>query len=295
MLDLKLPNRFPALWYPLCLVLLSVPCVVQAGSVKAKVQAIIDKLPEDKEQKMQGFADAVQEYIEDVEWLEEDDRMPLELSIQLFLSESLSNVEDRYNCEFLISSSDVQYFDRRVRFPFEPTDLLVYSEQSVEPLTGVLNFYINMVLGSEMDKVRGMGGDIYYKRALNFGALGKFVRTEFSAGWTQRVELINRVFRKPFMRFREMKDYYFYGLYVLEEENNKKDARANFISALDIIEEVMETKGNLMEEPQQFLNSHYTEIVDLFKDYSHRDDVFKKLIKLDPDHRDIYEKHITDS
>ncbi|MFQ5651447.1 MAG: DUF4835 family protein [bacterium] len=268
--------------------------VAYAGSVTAKVHVIIDKLPVDKEEKMKDFHAAIKEYIEGVEWLEDDDRMPIEISLQLFLTEIVSNVEDRYKCEFLISGTDVQYFDKRVRFPYHPGDLLVYNEQSVEPLTAVLNFYINLILGSELDKVRGFGGDVYYNKARNFSALGKFVRTQFIFGWTQREELIKRVFVEPFITFRKMKDYYFYALYVLEEEKNKQEARENIMTALTLIEDVLEKKADL-EEPKQFLDAHYLEIIDIFKDYGHRNEVFKKLIKLDPDHKEVYQHHITGS
>lgn len=266
-----------------------------AGSVTAKVRVIIDKLPIEKEEKMKDFYQVIKTYIENVEWLEEDDRMPIELSLQLFLTESLSNVEDRYNCEFLISGSDVQYFDKRVRFPFQPGDIIQYNPQSVEPLTAVLNFYINLVLGSELDKARGLGGEVYYKRAQNFAALGKFVRTEFVYGWNEREEIVKYIFSDPFTTFRKMKDYYFYGLYVLQEEGgSKQEAREYMLTALKLVERVIEKRGDL-DEPKQFLDAHHPEIVELFKDYAHRDDVFRLLIKVDPDHRDIYEESMTGS
>lgn len=270
------------------LLLLTVPdlCLAQ---VKANVHVIIDKLPLDREEKMKGFDAVVKEYIQNANWFEEGDAVPVAVSLQLFLTDSPSNFEDRYNCEFLISGADVQYFDKRVRFPYQPGDPLVYSEQHIEPLTGVIDFYVNMVLGNELDKYNGFGGDFYYKRAQNIAALGKFVRTEFIRGWTEREELIKRVFKEPFKTFRRMKDYYFFALYVLEE--NRSDAYKNFRTAFDLMETVMEKKTE-MDEPRQFLDAHYHEIIGIFKNYDNKDDVFKKLMKIDPDHKELYEKHI---
>lgn len=295
-------RKFIYLFAP-CIAALLFVCLfispLSAGSVTAKVNVIIEKLPILKQEKMKDFHIVIKNYIESVEWLEEDDRMPIEISLQLFLTERVSNVEDRYTCEFLISSTDVQYFDKRVRFAYEPGDALVYNEQSVDPLTGVVNLYVNMVLGSELDKYRSFGGDVYYKRARNFAALGKFVRTEFIRGSTEREELVQRVFVEPFVTFRKMKDYYFYGLYALKENNNKKEARKNIITALDLLQKAKtsETKArsSVFDEPKQFLDAHSREIINLFKDYSHRNDVFKKLIELDPDHKELYEEHFTDS
>ena len=266
--------------------------LLMAGQIKAKVNVIIDKLPLDKQEKMQDFHIALKEYIEGVEWLEEDDSIPVEITLQLFLTDALSNVEDRYKCEVLISSTDVQYFDRRYKFPFQLGDVLIYNDQAAEPLTSVINFYVNMILGSELDKEREYGGDLYYKKAQSFVALGKFVRTDFIRGWTEREELIKDVFTEPFRKFRKMKDYYFYGLYVREEKLD--ETRKNIRTALDILGGVLKEKADL-EEPRQFLDAHYLEIINIFKDDRYSEDVFKKLIELDPAHKELYEEHISDS
>ncbi len=266
--------------------------LLSAGQIKAKVNVIIDKLPIEKQEKMQDFHIALKEYVESVEWLEEDDSIPIEITLQLFLTDTRSNVEDRYNCEFLISSTDVQYFDRRFKFPFQPGDVLIYSDEAVEPLTGVINFYVNMVLGSELDKEREYGGDVYYKKAQSFAALGKFVRTDFILGWTEREELIKDAFTQAFRKFRKMKDYYFYGLYVRNEKLD--ETRKNIRIALDMLGNVLKEKADL-EEPKQFLDAHYLEIINIFKDDRYSEDVFKKLIELDPKHKELYEEHLSDS
>ncbi|MFQ6116144.1 MAG: DUF4835 family protein, partial [bacterium] len=139
--------------------------ILIGGQLKADVNVIIDKLPIDKQEKMQDFHKVVKDYIENAVWLEEDDLGPIEITLQMFLTDIPSNIEDRYKCEFLISSSDVQYFDKRVRFPYHPGDPLVYNEQAIDPLTGVIDFYVNMILGNEFDKESYLGGDFYYKRA----------------------------------------------------------------------------------------------------------------------------------
>lgn len=296
MKDFRYFGTKPTATFPLqfltVLLILVCSALLRAGQIKTKVNVILDKLPIDKQERMQDFHIALKEYIESVEWLEEDDSIPIEVTLQLFLTDTRSNIEDRYNCEFLISSTDVQYFDRRFKFPFQPGDVLIYSDQAVEPLTSVINFYINMILGSELDKEREYGGDLYYKRAQSFAALGKFVRTDFILGWTEREELIKNVFTEPFRKFRKMKDYYFYGLYVREEKLD--DTRKNIRTALDMLGGVLKENTDL-EEPKQFLNAHYLEIIDIFKDDRYSEDVFKKLIELDPQHKELYEEYVSES
>lgn len=292
--DHSKPKHITSLLFHFCIAsifLVNSP-LLMAGKIKTKVNVIIDKLPIDKQEKMQDFHIALKEYIESVEWLEDNDSIPIEITLQLFLTDARSNIEDRYNCEFLISSTDVQYFDRRYKFPFQLGDVLIYNDQAVDPLTSVINFYVNMILGSELDKEREYGGDLYYKKAQSFAALGKFVRTDFILGWTERQELIKNVFTEPFRKFRKMKDYYFYGLYVREEKLD--ETRKNIRTALDLLGGILKEKADL-EEPKQFLDAHYLEIINIFKDDRYREDVFKKLIELDPKHKELYEEHVSDS
>jgi hypothetical protein len=82
------------------------------------------------------------------------------------------------------------------------------------------------------------------------------------------------------------------GLYV--REKNLADARKNVKIALDMLETVIEKKGDL-EEPRQFLNAHYLEFIDLFKDYENKKEIFKKLIKMDSAHKELYEAHVGES
>ena len=292
--DHSKPKHITSLLFHFCIAsifLVNSP-LLMAGQIKAKVNVIINKLPLDKQEKMQDFHIALKEYIESVEWLEDNDSIPIEITLQLFLTDARSNIEDRYNCKFLISSTDVQYFDRRYKFPFQLGDVLIYNDQAAEPLTSVINFYVNMILGSELDKEREYGGDLYYKKAQSFAALGKFVRTDFILGWTERQELIKNVFTEPFRKFRKMKDYYFYGLYVREEKLD--ETRKNIRTALDMLGGILKEKADL-EEPKQFLDAHYLEIINIFKDDRYREDVFKKLIELDPAHKELYEEHVSDS
>jgi hypothetical protein len=261
-------------------------------TIATKVHVIIDKLPIEKQERMKNFDIVVKDYLEKANWFLEDDAIPIEITLQMFLTDIPSNIEDRYLCELLVSSSDVQYFDKRVRFPFQPGTQLVYSEQSADPLTSVLNFYVNMVIGNELDKYSGFGGDVYFKRAQSIAALGKFVRTEFVRGWPEREELIKQVFVEPFVTFRKMKDFYFYGIYV--RDKSISEARKNLKTALDMLETVIEKQGDL-EEPRQFLNAHYLEFIDVFKGSEDKDEIFKKLIKLDPDHKESYEVHVSGS
>jgi hypothetical protein len=261
------------------------------GLIKANVKVIIDKLPIEKQEKMREFDQIIMSYLENSPWLEEDDRDidPINISMQFFLQDSPSNVEDRYNCEFLISSSDIQYYDRRMKFAYQVGERLIFEQQSVTPLTGVINFYVYLVIANEFDKFGLNGGDFYFKQAESVAALGKFVRSEFILGWNERDELVKKMKLEPYPTFRKMKDHFFYAQYMIEEDID--DARKHGRIAVDLLTQVVAHEYKF-DATKQFMDAHYLEFIAMFKDDKSNRDVFEKLIKVDSNHEQLYRENM---
>lgn len=267
--------------------------VAISGDVVATVNVITDRLPIEFQDKMIEFHKVVKDYVDNGDWLEEDDKGdPIPMTIQMFLEYSASGAEDRYTCEFLISGGDIQYFDRRVKFSYQPGDQLIFDPQTAGPLTSVLDFYVYLILANEFDSFREMGGDFYYKKARDAAELGKFVRTEYIFGWTERNELIRRIFREPFPTLRKAKDHLAQALY--EQGEDIEGARKNVRECLKLVEEVKNHEEKF-DATKQFLDAHYSEIIDLFKEDENNKDVFEKMMKLDPDREDTYKEHMVGS
>jgi hypothetical protein len=267
---------------------------LSAAPIQANVKVIIDKLPIEKQEKMREFDQIVKAYIERASWFEEEDQDidPIIVSVQFFLQDSPSNVEDRYLCEFLISSSDIQYYDRRMKFAYQPGERMIFDAQGVTPLTGVIDFYVYLVIANEFDKFGLFGGDIYFKKALSTAALGKFVRSEFILGWTERDELIKKMQLEPYPTFRQMKDHFFYAQYV--SSDNIGEAREHGRIAVDMLKKIAEHEFKF-DATKQFMDAHFLEFIRLFKDDKNNKAVFEKLILVDANHEDAYRENILGS
>jgi tetratricopeptide (TPR) repeat protein len=250
--------------------------------VKAKVKVIIEKLPLDRQQKMRGFDELVKNYINNYDWLKDEDVDPIELTVQLFLETAPSSGEDRYRCQILIASGDIQYFDRRARFAYQKGDPLPHDLINLDSVTPLLDFYIYLVLANELDKYGYLMGTPYFEKARNVLETAKFGR--FTDGWDIREVLIRKIFREPYKKFRELKDYYFYGLSVWDEDI--KQAREYIGKAIEQLAEVMREDSNI-EAAKQFIDAHYQEIIDLFQDAPDRS-IFDVMIELDPGRKDLY-------
>ena len=253
--------------------------------IKAKVTIIIDKLPLDKRQKMAKFDQQVLRYIESYDYVEEDFVAPIQVGIQLFLEDYPYNGEDRYRCSILVNGPDLQYSDKRARFAFQENEQLTRN-QGFSAIGGLIDFYLYLVTGNELDKYDDLAGAHYFEKARAVVEQGKF--GQFFEGWDRRDELMRSIFSENYKKFREMKNYYFYGMWGVQNDLRKQ--RSFIKQAVQRLTAVLtENRDNFAA--QQFIDAHYQEIIDLFKD-SGEGEVFKTLKALNPDRAEIYDEYI---
>lgn len=253
--------------------------------IKARVTVIIDKLPADKRLKMAKFDRQVQAYIESYRYIEENFVAPFEVGLQLFLEDYPYNGEDRYRCSILLNGPDVQYSDKRARFAFQENEQLPRS-QGFSAIGALIDFYLYLVIGNELDKYEELEGTPYFEKARLIVEQAKF--GQFFEGWDRREELIRSIVTENYRKFREMKNYYFYGVWGVQDDPPK--ARGYVKQAIRQLAAVLaENRDNLAA--QQFIDAHYLEIIDLFKD-SGDSEVFNILKNLNPERADIYNLYI---
>jgi len=262
---------------------------IRAQEVKAEVTVILERLPVEKQEKLADLEQKIRDYINNYTWVEDRYGGEINITIQMYLEDISVSYEDRYKGHFLISDNvDIQYFDKRWRFPYQPADFLTHDENSFHPLTSLIDYYIYLILGGEFDKYGRFQGTPFYEKALKICELAQFGRGHFHEGWDLREDLVKNLLSKENKAFREMVNIYYLGLYYLDEDINM--ARKYCRRAVRMIGEA------LREEPQneryrQFLNAHYIELIDIFKDSPDKS-IFEELIAIDPDHEQAYREHL---
>jgi hypothetical protein len=253
--------------------------------MKVSVDVVLEKLPLIKQEKMQNFDEKVAKYLNEFEWIEEEDIPPFKVHIQLFLEDQPSNIEDRYRCSVVVSGPDIQYVDERALFAFQKDEELLHDGQKTS-LKLLLDFYIYLVIAGEFDKLGYHEGDRYFTKARNAVKLGLFDR--FVRGWDRRDDLMQLIDGENYKKFREMKDFYFYGLAVFYED--KKAARENIAKAVTMLQDVLVNDYDL-QAAKDFISAHYQEICDVFKGSKNKEPI-QILSELDPDHREVYAKYL---
>jgi hypothetical protein len=246
------------------------------------VATILDKLPDEFKPRMAEFAPKVEKYINNKKWIEEDYVLPFKIGFQFFLEYRPTSTEDRYQCSLIASGPDIQYYDKRAIFPFQQNEMIQESGEYV-PVRALIDFYVYLLIGNELDKYGALEGTKYFEKARALMQEAKF--SQFVYGWDYREDDMLEIFTDNYKKFRELKDYYFYGLSVLSEEPTQ--GRHYIKQALERLEAVLkENKDNLAAK--QFIDAHYQEILDIFKEGKDLTP-FQILIRLDPERREIYE------
>ncbi len=253
--------------------------------VRAEVTVILDKLPEDKRQRMANFAEKVRNYIHTRAWIEEDYVRPFKVGLQLFLEDSPDPTEDRYRCSLIASGPDLQYYDKRAVFPFQLNETIQESGAAT-PLRSLIDFYVHLIIANELDKYGEYAGDNYIAKAKAAMQEGKY--SQYAYGWDWREDTINEIATDNYKTFRMMKDYYFYGLWSTVGEPVK--TRKYVLDALQRLEEVLkENKDNLAA--QNFIDAHYQEVIEIFKGSGDRT-AFEIMTRMDPERKDVYKEFL---
>lgn len=264
--------------------------VASAGQVlgqriEAKVETDLRTLPVDKQQKLRDFADKVQHYINSYEWCNDPWRTTVYMQVQLILEDRSTNAEDRYAGQILIHNNyDMQFFDKRWSYAYMAGDNLQHQEGNLDSFTSCLDFYIYLILGAEFDKWGTLAGQQYFEKAKGIAEQAKFGMGRFIEGWDRRLDLITYLLSDRHKPYREMVDYYFYGLSFVKEDNAR--ARKHCATAIGMLDKLISNDPE-NEYAKKFLDAHYIEMVEVFRRAQDKEPV-RTLLVIDPSHAQIY-------
>lgn len=259
--------------------------VSSAQQLEAQVETDLRTLPIDKQQKLREFADRVMHYINSHRWTDDPWRTKVMLQVQLILEDRSTNAEDRYAGQILIHNNyDLQFFDKRWSYTYMIENNLQHQENSLDSFTSVVDFYIYLILGGEFDKWSTLGGQVYFEKAKSIAEQAKFGMGRFIEGWDRRLDLVAYLLGDRHRPYREMVDYYFYGLSFIREDNAR--ARQHCATAISMLDKIL-TNDPENEYAKKFVDAHYMEMVEIFRRAINKEPL-RTLMVIDPGHAQIY-------
>jgi len=263
---------------------------VQAQTIVATVKVETnDQISIEVREKIPDFKQVLEDYVNSASWTNGEVDVTIPINLEIFIKSATMGSEDLYGVQILISDrSDVQYFDQRCNFKFMRDEFLQHSPNNWTPLTALIDFYVYVLLGDELDKFGKLMGTRYFENAKMVAEQGTFFDNKYIFGWKQRNELIQEILDKENLPFREMKDFYFYGYYFIQDDPQK--ARQYIREAVSQIEAMLD-KNVDHERCKKFLSAHHIEIIDLFKG-TEDNSIFTTLMEIDPENADSYQPYM---
>lgn len=206
-----------------------------------------------------------------------------------------------YNTSYLSPLINFQDNDFSFRYvEFQPLEFNENRISGAEPLaanlTAVLAYYVNLILALDYDSFSPRGGDAYFQKAMNIVSGGPDARG--ISGWKQFDGLRNRYWlAENFMnsRYTLVHDayytYYRQGMDKMFE--NEKEARAQILNSLNMLNTVNTETPNLMVIPF-FFQGKSDEIIKVFKkaDMQDKQRAVELLQKLDITNASKYKQEL---
>jgi len=256
---------------------------VQCQYIKANVSTKLEKLHQDRRSELQELDQMIKEYIESNQWT--DDNYPINdftVSITIAIDNVQSTFEEVYSARFhIFSTTGFQDVDKQWRFPYTRNQPMLFDPNIFDGLTGLIDFYMNIIVGEELDKYEQYGGSPYFSRALQICHLGKSDR--YNRWWDKREQYVQRYLRESHKPFRDMTSW-FYAAQYWTDEGNADEARTAAEETISFLDKVIQNTYE-QEFKVEFFRREYKNVAAVFSQF---DDLYAKIMEIDPERKDFY-------
>jgi hypothetical protein len=258
-----------------------------AQRLQCEVKIQMTQLQPRDQDDLSDLAQKLTDYVNKKNWSDQNQDIIIKSNIQLIIETVTTRGSEKvYKSQFLISSpSGENFYDTGCEFPYFMGQAFETYRTAFDPLLDLVDFYAYMVLAGELDTYELFSGTPFYNKAQDLANQGQL--SNFSTGWTKRLEDIIQMTDGDHVPLREAKFYYYEGLYFCEREPNPNYARQFSSEVVKRLAMVHNKKPN-SKALKRFLDSHFQEICSLFQFDRDRGNL-DKMVEIDARHRDTYE------
>lgn len=255
-------------------------------TIKFEMSIEMDRLLPQEQEILRPLTQQLSDYVNNYNWTDENKEVIIELTANLIIETMTPRGSEKiYRSQFLVSSpSGENYYDKSCEFVYQQGQGMSHNRAIFDPLLGLIDYYIYMVLGGELDTWLLRGGSKYYDMALNIANEGSI--SNYSTGWNDRVEAVKLITDSDHIPLREAKFYYYDCLYYIEAKNDRKNALKLSQLVLQNLEKVHHRRPN-SPALKRFFDSHFKEICSLFV-FTESNDFVESLSNMDPRHSETY-------
>ena len=240
-------------------------------------------LRDDEKSSLFNLKSAMQRFYVDTVWNDEYRDLELKLNIQIiFEGNANTGSSESFLIQSLFSNNmDLHFFDKGSQFSLSQNSSLYYDSVYYDPLSSLLGFYGNIILGAELDTWSSLGGSQHYEKARSIAVRAS--ASSFSRGWEQRLLLINLLTDNGGLRKLRFSTYLAYELF---DNGNIDDC----IAVLnDLIKNLNEIYNNYSQEnyTNMFMKYHGPKIGEIMEKLGQKE-MLSKMQYLDSQRSNIY-------
>ena len=240
-------------------------------------------LRDDEKSSLFNLKNSMQKFYVDAVWNDEYRDLELKLNIQIIFEGSANTgSSESFLIQSLFSNNmDLHFFDKGSQFSLSQNSSLYYDSIYYDPLSSLLGFYGNIILGAELDTWSSLGGSQHYEKARSIAV--RATASNFSRGWEQRLLLINLLTDNAGLRKLRFSTYLSYELF----DNGNIDEC--LLALQEVIKNLDEIFNNYSQEnyTNMFMKYHGPKIGEIMEKLGQKE-MLLELKDLDPQRMDIY-------
>ena len=249
-----------------------------AQSARVTLNVNADLIDQTNINPVKNLEKAAQDFLNNTKWTSSRELNEAEIDVEMLLT--ISSVNDNsfaatlqvksgrliYNTNY--NSPLVNFFDNSFGFTYQEFQPFYYDlNRYNNNLISVLSYYINLVIGMELDSFSPLGGTVYFERAriiANAAQASKAPGWQANQGQNGRYDLIDALTSSAFNDFRNL--IYIYhrnGLDIMTDA--PKETKEIIASQLITLENLMRRQPNAYLI-QSFFDAKAEEISQLYSD-----------------------------
>ena len=242
-------------------------------------------LRDDEKSSLFNLKNSMTKFYVDTVWNDEYRDLELNLNIQIiFEGNANTGSSEAYLIQSLFSNNvDLHFFDKGSQFALNQNSSLYYDSVYYDPLSSLLGFYGNIILGAELDTWSFLGGSQHYEKARSIAVRAS--ASNFSRGWEQRLLLINLLTDNIGLRKLRFSTYLSYELF----ENGNVDECVQSLE--ELINNLDEIFDNYSQEnyTNMFMKYHGPKIGEIMEKLGQKE-MLLELQDLDSQRSNIYKE-----
>jgi len=246
------------------------------------------------------FATVIESYMNTNKFTDDSWDAKIDCALSIFFLSASSDFD--YSAQIVVVSQRPVYQstnnsqvlkinDGQWQFRYERGQALYAGQSTFDPLTSLLDYYAQMIIGFDYDTWEEFGGTKYFQRAQDIVNLGSTSGASF--GWQSssspynRWGLVNDILSEKYADFRSSIFDYHYGIDIFEQD--KQLGQEKIAVLVNTLYNMYEKTGGINSVfVRTFFDAKNGEIIDYLRGYPDPT-IFSKLKKIDPPHSAGYD------